>query len=632
MALLTWRRKSNMNSGKSIQVIKGRIQELKDSNSTGKKGQLVDLKLQLSKAYREEELYWSQKARTRWLKEGDKNTAFFHASVMKARKQRQITCLQKDNGQWCTNEQEVHEEICGYYKQLFTSGGTDQLEETLQGVPNTITRQMNEHLIRPIGEQEIYKALFSMHQNKSPGIDGMSPLFFQNYWNIVGSNVVNAVSSYFYSCNMLKSALVKVVLSALASPSQLLCQEDKLWIMFSLLMKWIMACISSVSYSFNLNGTKVGYVNANRDDSLICCKAMVQEAKQVKEMLQRYAIASGQLVNFDKSAVFFSRNISRTRRETICQELGSLKETTNGRYLGLPMAIGRTKNQVFGYIKCAVIKKLKGWTTKMLSLAGKEVLIKSVILAMSNYAMACFKLPKGLCDDICKSIANFWWGNNEQEKKLHWISWSKLAEVKGNGGMGFRDLEFFNKALLAKQLWRIISSPNLLVSKVLRSKYLKDLKSLDKHPPISASWSWKNIHSAWSLLEDGLWKRIGDGTQVNIWKDRWILESETGRPATPSPANCHLQTVSQLIRNGRWNGEILQNVFNNVDRERIISMPLSMFKRPDRFFWKFAKSGIYIVKSGYRKAMQDNKRSKRRQRLEEETSWELRKHSVWKQL
>ena len=56
--------------------MKERIQELKDSNILGKKGQLVELKLQLSKAYREEELYWSQKARTRWLQEGDKTRLF----------------------------------------------------------------------------------------------------------------------------------------------------------------------------------------------------------------------------------------------------------------------------------------------------------------------------------------------------------------------------------------------------------------------------------------------------------------------------------------------------------------------------------------------------------------------------
>ena len=102
--------------------------------------------------------------------------------------------------------------------------------------------------------------------------------------------------------------------------------------------------------------------------------------------------------------------------------------------------------------------------------------------------------------------------SNEQEKKLHWINWKKLDDVKGKEGLGFRDLEAFNKALLAKQLWRIICDPNLLMSKVIRGKYLKDHKSLDIQPLTSASWPWRSIHSAWSFLEEGLWKRVGDRT------------------------------------------------------------------------------------------------------------------------
>ena len=76
----------------------------------------------------------------------------------------------------------------------------------------------------------------------------------------------------------------------------------------------------------------------------------------------------------------------------------------------------------------------------------------------------------------------------------------------------------------------------------------------------------------------------------------------------------------------------MQTVFNQGDRDQIASMPLSMFKRSDRFFWKFAKSGTYKVKSGYVKAVQASKIIKRSQKLEGETSWEMRKHAIWKQL
>ena len=67
MALLTWKMSNSLNSGEKIKHIKEKMQEIRNNNNSGRRGQLADMKLQLSKAYREEELYWSQKARTRWL-------------------------------------------------------------------------------------------------------------------------------------------------------------------------------------------------------------------------------------------------------------------------------------------------------------------------------------------------------------------------------------------------------------------------------------------------------------------------------------------------------------------------------------------------------------------------------------
>ena len=77
--------------------------------------------------------------------------------------------------------------------------------------------------------------------------------------------------------------------------------------------------------------------------------------------------------------------------------------------LRLPSLVGRRKKEGFNFIKEKVWRKLQGWEGKLLSQAGREVLIKVVIQAIPTYAMGCFKLPLGLCHEIETMIKKFWW-------------------------------------------------------------------------------------------------------------------------------------------------------------------------------------------------------------------------------
>ena len=105
--------------------------------------------------------------------------------------------------------------------------------------------------------------------------------------------------------------------------------------------------------------------------------------------------------------------------------------------------MGRSKKKAFNRIKDQVSRKIAGWKGKLLSNAGREILIKAVAQATPTYTMSCFKLPDSLCTDLNSLMGRFWWGQKANKRKLAWVSWEKLCFLKVDGGMGFRDLKAF---------------------------------------------------------------------------------------------------------------------------------------------------------------------------------------------
>lgn len=95
-----------------------------------------------------------------------------------------------------------------------------------------------------------------------------------------------------------------------------------------------------------------------------------------------------------------------------------------------------------------------------------------------------------------------------------------MTETKRQGGLGFKEIQSVNLTLLAKQVWRFLMNPNLLVSKVLRAKYYKNLGLLKAKIPKNKSWFWRRIVAAREIIEKGMRKRVGDGQTINIWNDR----------------------------------------------------------------------------------------------------------------
>ena len=234
------------------------------------------------------------------------------------------------------------------------------------------------------------------------------------------------------------------------------------------------------------------------------------------EILGFFEAASRQKITLDKSSMTFSHNTPVETREEVLEVLGPMQELRRGKYLGLPSVIGKSKNQVFAEIKEKVGKKLSGWKKRMLSVGGKEILIKAVTQAIPTYTMSCFQLPKGLCEDLERMERNFWCGQRDQEAKIAWVSWRKICKSKSEGGMGFRNLQAFNLAMLVKQAWRIMINPNSLIVRIYKAKYFPYSDILGTKLGCNPFYAWRSIYNNLEVINRGIRWRVGNGKMIHI--------------------------------------------------------------------------------------------------------------------
>ena len=116
------------------------------------------------------------------------------------------------------------------------------------------------------------------------------------------------------------------------------------------------------------------------DDSLIFCRTSLLECNSLQRILHIYEQAFGQQLNRAKTSLFFSKNTPGEVQEEIKTRFEAQVIKQHEQYLGLPYLVGRNKQSTFKSIKEKLGKKLVGWKEKMLSKAGKEILIKAVVL------------------------------------------------------------------------------------------------------------------------------------------------------------------------------------------------------------------------------------------------------------
>lgn len=178
--------------------------------------------------------------------------------------------------------------------------------------------------------------------------------------------------------------------------------------------------------------------------------------------------------------------------------------------------------------------RISSWKSRQLSIGGRVTLINSVLAALPLYLFSFYMAPKKVVEEITKLQRRFLWGGVGENNKIAWVKWETICLPKDKGGLGIKNLELFNIALLTKWRWRIlVEDGNSLWKQVLVERYGLDGRWPDDNE-CRRGWARKSIWwrdlcllgegSRWEggRIDDLIKLKLGRGNKVRFWTDKWM--------------------------------------------------------------------------------------------------------------
>lgn len=153
-----------------------------------------------------EESIYKQKSRNLWLRLGDSNTAFIYACMRNRISKNKIRTLVTAGGTMVHTEQDIEEEILGFYKELLGSSATSlpAINPGVMKEGKVLSRAQQLGLLDPFTKEGVYTALSGIDDLKAPGCDGFNYHLFKKAWSVIGDDITVSILQFFEMSKMHK--------------------------------------------------------------------------------------------------------------------------------------------------------------------------------------------------------------------------------------------------------------------------------------------------------------------------------------------------------------------------------------------------------------------------------------------
>lgn len=168
------------------------------------------------------------------------------------------------------------------------------------------------------------------------------------------------------------------------------------------------------NYNFHAKCEKMKIINLYfNDDFLLFFRGDIGSIKLIMETMKEFYVAAGLNMSIPKSKVYFGRVVENIQRRII-QETGFDIRQLPFKYLGVPLDNKKLSLKNCQPLIARILVRFNHWSTRLLSYAGRYLLIKSVIFSIANYWMQIFPLPKRIIEHIEVLCIRFIWTGKDR--------------------------------------------------------------------------------------------------------------------------------------------------------------------------------------------------------------------------